>query len=73
MYLYIYIKDGTPGANNYDLKTKPSNIYASIKGKYKDYKGNGVPAPNNFEIPSTIISQKNFSFTGKPLNGNIIY
>ncbi|KAL6595302.1 hypothetical protein U3516DRAFT_566403 [Neocallimastix sp. 'constans'] len=62
------VDNGTPGANKYDIKIQPSNIYASIKGKYKDYKGNGVPAPNNFEIPSTIISQKNFSFTGKPLN-----
>jgi len=62
------LDNGTPGANNYDLKTKPSNIYASIKGKYKDVKGNGIPAPNNFEIPSTINNQNNFSFTGKPLN-----
>eukprot|EP00833_Pecoramyces_ruminatium_P001021 jgi/Orpsp1_1/1175053/evm.model.c7180000052446.1 len=62
------VDNGTPGANKYDIKEKPSNIYASIKGKYKDDKGNGIPAPNNFEIPSSIISQNNFTFTGKPLN-----
>lgn len=58
----------SPGANKYNIKQQPSNIYASIKGKYKDDKGNGVPAPNNFEIPSSILNHNNFTFTGKPLN-----
>jgi len=62
------IETGTPGANKYYVKEKPSNIYASIKGKYKEDKGNGVPAPNNFEIPSSILCHNNFTFTGKPLN-----
>ncbi|ORX87390.1 hypothetical protein BCR32DRAFT_264308 [Anaeromyces robustus] len=62
------INMGTPGANKYNIKEKPSNIYASIKGKYKDDRGNGNPAPNNFEIPSSILNQNNFTFTGKPLN-----
>ncbi|OUM67942.1 hypothetical protein PIROE2DRAFT_4496 [Piromyces sp. E2] len=62
------VENGNPGANKYDIKMKPSNIYASVKGKYKDDKGNGIPAPNNFEIPSSIQNQNNFTFTGKPLN-----
>ncbi|KAI9151010.1 hypothetical protein H9P43_009625 [Blastocladiella emersonii ATCC 22665] len=61
----FFTKENPPGCNEYHPKLEPSQVAATVKGRYKETKIIKTPGPANYLIPSGVPTGPQFSMVGR--------